>query len=100
MTKSLSGYLTASVDEILDDDVIVASVAFDNRADSDGKGYTQTTITLDDGRRYRSSSAVVADILGRIPPEDFPVGPLAFVKHPSTRKGMADYVAVESRDAE
>lgn len=94
----ISDFQTAGLDTIIGIPVTVVRASFEPRTDGTGKEYTQTVLTLDDGRLVRSSSAVVADTFARVPDEGYPVGPLVFETVKSTTKGHADYVSIRDAD--
>lgn len=94
----ISDFQTAGLDTIIGQPVTVRAASFEGRTDPSGKAYTQTVLTLDDGRLVRSSSAVVADTFARVPDDGFPVGPLVFETVKSTTKGHADYIRISDAD--
>jgi hypothetical protein len=60
------------LDDIAEQDVVIASVAFDERSGQNGP-YTLSIITLDDGRIFHTGSKVVSERLAQVPVGDFPV---------------------------
>lgn len=97
MTK-ISEYQADELSAIEGESVMIAAASFESRTAKDGKEYTRTIITLDDGSMYRSASAVIADTLARIPTEAYPVGPVTFQREKSSTKGFQDFWTVTDAD--
>lgn len=93
----LSEYQAAPLSEIEGEAVIVAHASFEQATNDDGKPYTRTIITLDDGRMYRTASRPIADTLARVPDDGFPLGPVVFETLPSKKRGYQPFWIV--RDA-
>ena len=77
-------------------EVVIASVAFENRKGDQGD-YTLTVITLDDGTVFHTSSAVIVDQLGPINPKDWPMRAM-FVRIKSRRNPRYSYWSVVDPD--
>lgn len=61
-----------TLDKIEDLEVEIESVAFENRKGRRGD-YTLSIITLTDGRVFHTGSEVIAESLGKVPKNAFPV---------------------------
>lgn len=61
-----------TLDTIEGTDIEIQSVAFEERRGRNGE-YTLVIIETVDGKRYHTGSPVIAEKLGRVPSNDFPV---------------------------
>lgn len=80
------------LDGIADQEVEIASVAFDTRNGRNGE-YTLSIVTLTDGKIYHTGSKVVAERLANVPLSEFPVA-ATFHLQPSVNNPRQSYWTV------